>query len=58
MDKKSARDLPHVFVPVGIGDLCKCWRVKSDPIHVGGQFTNSEEPKPETPKGNELVFAK
>ncbi|MDP2726273.1 MAG: hypothetical protein Q8P59_01915 [Dehalococcoidia bacterium] len=44
-DEKKPADLPHVFVPL-TESLCKCWRWKDDPIHIGGVKVPRGQPIP------------
>ncbi|MDZ4231066.1 MAG: hypothetical protein U1B77_04535 [Dehalococcoidales bacterium] len=44
-DEKKPADLPHVFEPL-TDDMCKCFRWKDDPIHIGGVKVPEERPSP------------
>jgi len=45
--KKPARDLPHVFNQL-VGDVCKCFRFRDDPIH-NPNFGTPASPESPTP---------
>ncbi len=42
---KGDWDKPHPFMPL-TEDMCKCFRWKSDPIHIGGIKVVDTEPEP------------
>ncbi len=49
--KPSPWNLPHPFMPL-TDDMCKCFRWKSDPIHIGGLPVEKSHPEPVLSKGD------